>query len=236
MAAEMNSHIEAQLLEVKEKIAEAALKANREPDEVKLIAVSKTFPAEAVVSAYEAGQRAFGENRVLELADKKAVLPDDIEWHMIGHLQSNKALKAVENAAWIHSVDSVKLLERLERLDSEQGCRPKILLEINVSGEASKFGTDDFSMAMNLAHEAFSCENLDFKGLMTMAPFGAEENELREVFAGLRELRDRMETELGTKLPELSMGMSQDFEQAIAEGATMVRIGTAIFGKRDYKL
>ena len=226
-------YVKEQLLQVREAVASAALKSGRKAADVKLLAVSKTFPDEAVLAAYEAGQRLFGENKVQELELKAPVLPSDIQWHLIGHLQSNKALKAVTLAHSIHSVDSVKLLQRLDRLAGENKCRPDILLELNISGEESKFGAGD-KEAMLLASEAVKAPNLSFRGLMTMAPFDVDEKTLRTVFSGLRKLRDLMENEFAVKLPELSMGMSGDYPTAIEEGSTLVRIGTAIFGKRDY--
>ena len=224
-------YIQENLIEIRERIISAAEKAGRDPQSVKLIAVSKTFPAEAVESAYDAGQRLFGENKVQDLASKNAALPKDIEWHMIGHLQSNKAKLAVENADYIHAVDSVKLLKKIDRLAGELARSPKVLIEVNISGEESKFGADTEQLK-DLARVALQCENITVAGLMTMAPFGVPENELRLVFNSLRKLRDSLQDEFGLKLPELSMGMSGDFEIAIEEGATMVRIGTSIFGKR----
>jgi len=228
------NHISPQIDEVRTRISDAAIKAGRDPQSVKLIAVSKTFPVDAVDAAYEASQHLFGENKVQELEVKVPALPDDIEWHMIGHLQSNKAVKAVRLADYIHAVDSVKLVSRIDRLAGEAGTKPKILLEINVSGEESKFGATDESAALSLAKAASECRNAQFVGLMTMAPYGSTSDELRTVFSSLRKLRDKMEEELDITLPELSMGMSSDFEIAIEEGATFVRVGTAIFGKRDY--
>lgn len=224
-------YIQENLKEVRGLVAAAAEKAGRDPKSVKLIAVSKTFPSEAVQSAYDVGQRRFGENKVQDLAFKNAALPKDIEWHMIGHLQGNKAKLAVENADYIHAVDSVKLLKRIDRLAGELGRSPKVLLEINISGEESKFGADTESVK-DLAKEAANCENITVAGLMTMAPFGVSEMELRFVFSSLRKLRENLEAEFDLDLPELSMGMSGDFEIAIEEGATMVRVGTSIFGKR----
>lgn len=230
------NHIKEQLAEIRSSIKEAAKSAGRNPAEVKLVAVSKTFPPEAVSMAYSEGQRIFGENKVQELEVKCPALPGDIEWHLIGHLQSNKALKAINLASWIHSVDSIKLLKRIDRLAEENSLKPNILLELNISGEGSKFGLTDEKAAMDLAEAAVECKNISFKGLMTMAPFDAEENELRNVFSGLRGLRDRIEKKFSVKLPELSMGMSSDYKIAIEEGATFVRIGTAIFGKRSYAI
>jgi pyridoxal phosphate enzyme (YggS family) len=173
----------------------------------------------------------FGENRVQELSEKVPALSQDIEWHLIGHLQGNKVSKAVELADLIHSVDSEKLLRRIDRIAGELGKRQKILLELNISGEQSKFG-ETADAAASLVSLALSLPNIDLQGFMTMAPFGAEECELRKVFSTLREFRNNMEKEFNVSLPELSMGMSSDYEYAIAEGATIVRIGTAIFGKR----
>lgn len=228
------NHIPEQLEEVRQRIADAVIKAGRAPESVKLIAVSKTFPVEAVAKAYSAEQRLFGENKVQELEVKVPAMPEDAEWHLIGHLQSNKVVKAVVLADYIHAVDSEKLVKRIDRLAGEAGTAPKILLEVNVSGEESKFGLTENDDAIALAKIAAECEHAQFVGLMTMAPYGATQEELREVFSGLRKLRDTMENELDIELPELSMGMSSDFEIAIEEGATFVRVGTAIFGKRDY--
>ena len=174
----------------------------------------------------------FGENRVQELAEKAPVLPDDIQWHIIGHLQSNKAAKAAELAHWVHSVDSEKLLNKLQAGAEAANRTLNILLEVNWTGEESKSGIRGADEALRLAEMAVSCKNLNLRGLMTMAEFDATEARLRETFSGVRELRDRMERELGLTLPELSMGMSGDFREAILEGATIVRIGTAIFGRR----
>jgi PLP dependent protein len=228
------SHIPRQLAGIKERIATAAEAAGRAPGDVTLVAVSKTFPASDIQTAYDSGQIVFGENRIHELTEKVPALPSDIQWHMIGHLQSNKAARAVELADYIHSVDTTKLVNRLDRYAGELGKAPKILLEINVSRESTKFGADD-SEVMSLAEAAVACRNIQTVGLMTMAPFGASEYELRTVFSGLRKLRDWIQVETGLLLPELSMGMSGDFEAAIAEGATLVRIGSAIFGNRDYQ-
>ena len=224
-------HIAVNLSEVQEMVIAAAEKSGRAPESVKLIAVSKTFPAAAVLKAYELGQRRFGENKVQELALKSSELPQDIQWHMIGHLQGNKVKLAVENADYIHAVDSVKLLQRIDRLAGELGRSPKILLEINISGEESKFGANT-GLARELLENAAECKNTQVVGLMTMAPFGVPEQELRSIFGSLRQLRDALQTEFKLDLPELSMGMSGDFEIAIEEGATMVRIGTLLFGRR----
>ena len=215
-------------------VAQAASDANRKPGEVRLLAVSKTFPAEDIRTVFESGQIRFGENKVQELQSKVPALPPEIEWHLIGHLQSNKAAKAVEYAHWIHSVDSVKLAEKIASAAEKLNKKIKLLLEINISGEESKFGLHSFDDAAPVAEAALKCPQLELCGLMTMAEPGVSEMRLRSTFAGLRTLRDRMETEFKIPMPELSMGMTSDYREAILEGATIVRIGTAIFGGRDY--
>ena len=221
------------ITQIRAKIAEYAIASGRAADAVRLLAVSKTFPAADIAEAREtASQFMFGENRVQELAEKAPVLPDDIQWHIIGHLQSNKAAKAAELAHWVHSVDSEKLLNKLQAGAEAANRTLNILLEVNWTGEESKTGIRSADEALRLAEKAMFCKNLNLRGLMTMAEFDATEARLRETFSGVRELRDRMERELGQTLPELSMGMSGDFREAILEGATIVRIGTAIFGRR----
>ncbi|MEA4862822.1 MAG: YggS family pyridoxal phosphate-dependent enzyme [Victivallaceae bacterium] len=190
-----------------------------------LVAVSKTFPASDIQEIYDCGQRSFGESRASELAEKVKSLPADIEWHFIGHLQSNKVKAVVEYSSWIHAVDSLKLLERIDRIAGELGKRPKLLLEVNVSGEESKFGLRPEELAELLAFKPEHCEVV---GLMTMAPDGAPEPELRRIFTTLAGLAKSV------GLPELSMGMSGDYPIAVECGATMVRVGSAIFGRREY--
>lgn len=219
------------LQRVQDRMAAAAARAGRRADDVRLIAVTKTLPAEAVLEAYAAGQRLFGENRVQELAAKAPRLPADCQWHLIGHLQANKVRHALPHAAWLHALDSLELIQRTDRIAGEEGRRPVVLLEVNVSGEATKFGAAPGTVPA-LAEAALRSPHLELRGLMTMAPYGASEAELHRVFGGLRGLRDRLAAALGAPLPELSMGMSGDFEAAIAEGATLVRVGTAIFGAR----
>lgn len=221
---------------VRASVADAAAAAGRTPADVTLLAVSKTFPAEDIAEAYSAGgQRAFGENRVQELEEKAPRLPADIQWHLIGHLQRNKVRAALKYAAWIHSVDSPELFRRIEEIAAETGKSPKLLLEVNISGEESKFGfrpEDAVRLLQTLPSELPA----PVVGFMTMAPFGATREELQAVFGGLRELRDKCRTLTGMPLNELSMGMSGDFDTAIACGSTMVRVGTAIFGHRTVKL
>lgn len=195
---------------------------------VRLVAVTKTRPPAMIKEAYRAGIRDFGENRIQDLADKVPLLPADIEWHFIGHLQRNKVRSAVRLATWIDSVDSLELLERIERIAGEEGCSPRILLQVNISGEASKSGLEpeDCEAVLGFARD---CRNLLCQGLMTMAPDRVEVARLRQIFGGLRKLRDDLSQRLAIDLPELSMGMSGDYETAIREGATMVRLGSAIF-------
>ena len=219
---------------VLESVCRAAQDAGRTPDSVRLLAVSKTFPPEDIRAVFEAGQLCFGENKVQELQTKVPVLSPEIEWHLIGHLQSNKAAKAVEYASWIHSVDSVHLAQKIAGAAERLNKKVKILLEVNISGEESKFGLHSFEDTAPVAEMLLTASNLELAGLMTMAEPGVPEARLRSTFAGLRELRDRLETEFRIRLPELSMGMTSDFREAILEGSTMVRIGTAIFGGRDY--
>ena len=205
----------------------------RPGDAVKILAVSKTFPLEAIREAYDCNVRMFGENKIQELADKVANLPKDIEWHFIGHLQSNKAAKAVELAHWIHSVDSLKLLNKLDRCAGEQNKRPVILLEVN-SGEAAKSGVS-YEELPELARAAANAENLDFRGLMTMAPLCDDPAVWLNAFKKLAAARDELEKSLQISLPELSMGMTGDFTQAVAAGSSMIRIGSRLFGNRIYK-
>lgn len=227
----MYFYIKNNLNNFKELLCGYAQSVHRDPATIKLLAVSKTFPADAVKAAYESGQRMFGENKVQELEAKHKLLPSDIEWHLIGHLQANKVAAAVEIASYIHSVDSEKLLNRINRIAGEIGKKQKILLEVNISGEESKFGLTAFDVE-SCTEIALKSEHIELKGLMTMAPFEMESKSIRKVFSDLRCLRDSLELKFNVSLPELSMGMSSDFKEAIAEGSTIVRIGTSIFGKR----
>lgn len=213
------------------RIAAACARAGRPRDSVTLVAVSKTQPPEVVADAAAAGLRVFGENRVQEAAAKIPQCPGHLSWHLVGHLQSNKAYAACELFEVIHSVDSVRLLQLVDRACDELGKRMKILLEVNVSGEGSKFGLrpDDVPATLEAAN---GLPRVEVCGLMTMPPFAPEPEQARSHFRRLRELRDRWSAETGTALPELSMGMSGDFEVAIEEGSTWIRVGTAIFGER----
>ena len=224
--------------EVRQRIAAAARRVGRNPPEVTLMAVSKTFAPERIREAYAAGLRVFGENRVQEFAGKARTLTDlrDAEWHMIGHLQTNKAAKAVELFTAVDSVDSLRLAGRLNDSAQQIGKKLGVLIEVNVGGEAAKSGMPPESPElMELLQSAPSLEHLEFRGLMTIPPFAEDPQQARPYFRKLRELRDRI---LARKLPTirmgvLSMGMSHDFEVAIEEGSTCVRIGTAIFGERN---
>lgn len=197
-------------------------------ENVRLVAVSKTVPSETIKVAYDAGQRIFGENRIDVLASKVEVLPTDIEWHFIGNLQSRKLRQIIQNSSWIHSVDTLDKIGKIDRICGEENKPVKFLIQVNVSGEEAKHGFTP-SNAREAIERALKCENATCCGLMTMAPFVGDEDELREVFAGLRKLRDELEIGLDCKLPELSMGMSNDYEIALQEGATMIRVGSSIF-------
>lgn len=214
---------------VDERITAACGKAGRERGSVKLIAVSKTKLAEAVLEAAEAGQILFGENRVQEAQAKIPRCPGGLQWHLIGHLQSNKARMAASGIfRMIHSVDSEKLIGLL---DEYTAVPLPVLIQVNVSGEGSKEGCTPDGAAL-LIEAANRCSKVEVHGLMTIPPFTPDPEKARTHFANLRKLRDRLQQETGTPLPELSMGMSHDFEIAIEEGATCVRVGSGIFGSR----
>src|SRR6202166_1820667 len=222
---------------VRERVAEAARRAGRRPEDIALMAVSKTHPPERIREAHAAGLRLFGENRVQEFAGKAAALADlpGVEWHMIGHLQTNKAGKAAELFGAVDSVDSVKLAEKLDATARNLGKKLGVLIEINVGGEAAKGGlAPDSDELEALLKAAPRLEALEFRGLMTIPPFTDDAEDARPYFRAVRELRDAI---TARKLPAvglgvLSMGMSHDFEAAIEEGSTCVRVGTAIFGQR----
>ncbi len=224
------SEIAQNLERVREQIAAAASKAGRVADGVQLIAVSKTHEAEKVRAAFDAGQEIFGESRVQEARAKIPQLPSAVRWQFIGRLQKNKVRHALPLFEMFHSVDSLALAQAMNRIADEEGLRLRVLLEVNVAGEGSKIGfsSDDVRAAWE---ELNSLGRLSIEGLMTIPPFGESESS-RPHFVALRELRERMEREFDVRLPELSMGMSHDFGVAIEEGATYVRVGTAIFGKR----
>lgn len=221
---------------VEDRIVAACRSAGRDRAEVKLMAVSKTHPAEAIQEAAEAGVRLFGENRVQEFEAKRAGVPGDVEVHLIGHLQSNKAAKAAAIFSGIDTVDSLRLLERLDVAAKHLDRRLPVLLEIKLSGEATKSGFDPAGTELCETFErAADFEYARVRGLMTIAPLDENPEAARACFRRLRELRDEWSRRYsGVDLHELSMGMSGDFEIAIEEGSTLVRIGTALFGAREY--
>jgi PLP dependent protein len=230
-----SSHVARHLEEVRQRIAKAAADASRDVSTITLLAVSKTFPAEDVRAAFDAGQRAFGENYVQEAVAKITELADlrgEIEWHFIGPLQSNKTKVVAENFDWVHSVDRLKIAERLSDQRPDSMPRLNVCLQINVSGEDSKSGVapDD---ALALAHQIAALPRLRLRGLMAIPEPAGTLDEQRAPHRRLREIMDTLRAD-GLELDTLSMGMSADIEPAILEGATMVRIGTAIFGARDY--
>ncbi|MDD3275806.1 MAG: YggS family pyridoxal phosphate-dependent enzyme [Kiritimatiellales bacterium] len=214
---------------VEKRICAACEKAGRKRDEVTLVAVSKTKPAEVVIEAADAGQILFGENKVQEAQNKIPLCPGSLQWHLIGHLQSNKARMAASGIfRMIHSVDSEKLLRAL---DEYTAVPLPVLIQVNVSGEGSKDGCPPDEAAA-LIEAANRCSKVEVHGLMTIPPFTPDPEKARVHFSNLRKLRDRLQQETGTPLPELSMGMSHDFEIAIEEGATFIRVGSDIFGSR----
>lgn len=218
--------------EVRAKIAAACERAGRDPSEVEIVAVTKTHGAETVEEARAAGLSIVGENKVQEAMWKKAASASGPEWHLIGHLQGNKVRHALATFDAIHSVDSAKLADRIEQVAEDAGASPRILLEVNVSGEKSKSGMRPDEVEGVLRHIAEACPRITVEGLMTMAPFSGNPEDARPFFRALRELRDKAEADLGISLPRLSMGMSGDYEVAVEEGATWVRLGTVLFGER----
>ena len=218
--------------EICAKIDAACKRAGRDPSEVEIVAVTKTHGAETVDEAWECGLGIIGENKVQEAAWKKPASKAGPSWHLIGHLQSNKVRPALELFDVIHSVDSLKLVDRIEAVAEETGARPAVLLEVNVSGEKSKSGMTPAEAAPVLRHILECCPRIAVEGLMTMAPFSENPEDARPYFRRLRELRDSLEAELEISLPRLSMGMSGDYEVAVEEGATWVRLGTVLFGER----
>ena len=230
----MAEGIKENLARVRAEIREAATRVGRRPDAVKLITVSKTFDAATVQQAVDAGALDLGENRVQEAASKVGLVKGDgLRWHLIGHLQSNKARLAVKTFDVIHTVDSVELTERLDRICGEEGRRLDVLVQLDLGHEATKTGADARDLAAIIA-ALDRAEHLSLKGLMTLPPLFEDAEQARPFFRRLRELRDDVNRERPPerRLTELSMGMSHDFHVAIEEGATMVRVGTAVFGAR----
>ena len=218
---------------VRNRIKEHCEKAGRKPEEVTLIAVSKTKPIEALKEAYEAGARDFGENKVQELMDKIPMMPSDIRWHMIGHLQRNKVKYVIGKVFLIHGVDSVRLAEEISKESVKQGVTTNILMEVNVAMEETKFGIST-EEAISMAEEISKLPGISLQGLMTIAPYVANAEENREIFAKLRQLAVDISAKNidNVTMNVLSMGMTGDYEVATEEGATYVRVGTGIFGER----
>jgi pyridoxal phosphate enzyme (YggS family) len=227
------SSIAENLDRVREQIAIAAAKSGRSAADVELVAITKTHPAEKVREAIEASQTLFGESRVQEARAKIPELPSAIRWHFVGHLQKNKIRHALSLFELIQSVDSLVLAQDINRIAEEEGLHPRGLLEVNVAGEGSKFG-----FAPNLREQMetlLALQRLSIEGLMCIPPIAEEAEASRKYFVQLRDLRDSLQNEFNAALPKLSMGMTSDFIVAVEEGATLVRVGTAIFGERSRK-
>ena len=219
---------------IRVQIAEAATRSGRNAEDVTLIAVSKTHSPETILEAVDAGQLLFGENRVQEARSKMPLLPSRLRWHLIGHLQSNKIRQALPAFERLHGIDTLELARDVNRVAGDLGLCPKEFLEVNVAGESSKFGFKPEALRTAM-EELLTLDRVCIDGLMTIPPFATEPEASRCYFAALRELRDRLAQEFRAPLPELSMGMSGDFGVAIEEGATFVRVGTALFGERRGK-
>ena len=225
--------IPANLAHINARIQAAAENAGRDPASVRLVAVSKTRPAQDIIAACQAGHTLFGENYIQELVPKLEEIKEAVEWHFIGHLQSNKVKYIAGQVALIHSVDRISLATELDRQWGKLGKLCNILIQVNISGEATKSGTTETG-AIQLVRECALLPNIRIKGLMTMPPFFDDPDAARPYFAELRRLSEVIDAQhiVGVEMGELSMGMSGDFEAAIQEGATLVRVGTAIFGER----
>src|SRR6266436_668498 len=219
------------LMRVREQIAQAAAKAGSVADEVALVAITKTHPADKVREAIEAGHNLFGESRVQEARAKIPELPSNLRWHFVGHLQKNKVRHALPLFELFHGVDSLALAQEMNRIAAEEGGHPCVLLEVNVAEEGSKFGFKPETLRAEM-ESLLALPRLSILGLMTIPPLAEEAEASRKFFGQLRELRDSLEKEFDLRLPHLSMGMTQDFWIAVEEGATLVRVGTAIFGER----
>jgi pyridoxal phosphate enzyme (YggS family) len=216
---------------VGQQIAHASAKAGRAIDEIELVAITKTHPAEKVREAIEAGQTLFGESRVQEARAKIPELSSNLRWHFVGHLQKNKIRHALALFELFHGVDSLALAQEINRVAADEGMHPRVLLEVNVAGEGSKFGFSPHKLREQM-EELLALPRLSILGLMCIPPVAEEAEASRKYFAQLRELRDRLQIEFRVDLAQLSMGMTQDYPVAVEEGATLVRVGTAIFGER----
>jgi PLP dependent protein len=222
------------LEKVRRRLADVAAKSGRSVDDVDLVAISKTHEAEKVREAIEAGQTLFGESRVQEARVKIPELPSNLRWHFVGHLQKNKIRHALPLFELFHSVDSLALAQEMNRIAEEEGLHPRVLIEVNVAGEGSKFGFDPDKLRAEM-EPLLAFSRLSILGLMTIPPIAEEPEASRKFFVKLRELRDRLQAEFRVDLAQLSMGMTQDYAIAVEEGATLVRVGTAIFGERSRK-
>lgn len=217
---------------VRAQIAQAAAKSGRSIEDVDLVAISKTHDAEKVREAIEAGQTLFGESRVQEARVKIPDLPSSAHWHFVGHLQKNKIRHALPLFELIHSIDSLALAEDMNQIAEEEGLHPRVLLEVNVAGEGSKFGFQPDKLRAEM-ESLLALPRLSILGLMCIPPISDEAEASRKYFVALRELRDQLQSEFHVDLAQLSMGMTQDYAVAVEEGATLVRVGTAIFGERS---
>jgi pyridoxal phosphate enzyme (YggS family) len=229
--------IAANIAAIRQRISAAAVAAGRNPADVSLLAVSKTFSADHVRAAYAAGQRDFGENKVQEGLQKIGETAElEIRWHLIGHLQSNKVRKAAPAFAAIHAIDSVELLRRVDAAAADAGAAPDLFIQVDLAGEATKFGAPEADVPA-IARAAQECRAARLRGLMLLPPWSDDPEQARPYFRRLRDLRERLVTDGIDRagLRDLSMGMSHDFEVAIQEGATLVRVGTAIFGQRNVR-
>jgi PLP dependent protein len=216
---------------VREQVATAAQKSGRSVDDIELVAVSKTHDVSRVREAVEAGQQLFGESRVQEARVKIPDLPSNLRWHFIGHLQRNKIRHALPLFELFHGIDSLDLAQDMDRISDEEGVRPRVLVEVNVAGEGSKFGFKPDQLQRDM-ESLLELPRVTVEGLMTIPPLAPEAEASRQFFVRLRELRDQLEKQFQLNLPNLSMGMTNDFTIAIEEGATLIRVGTAIFGER----
>ena len=216
---------------VRGQITQAAAKAGRSANDVELVAITKTHPAEKVREAVDAGHTLFGESRVQEARAKIPELPSNLRWHFVGHLQKNKIRHALPLFELFHGVDSLALAQEINRIAAEEGGHPRVLLEVNVAEEGSKFGFKTESLRAEM-ESLLTLPRLSIEGLMCIPPLADEAEASRKYFVQLRELRDSLEKEFDLTLPHLSMGMTNDFPVAVEEGATLVRVGTAIFGER----
>jgi len=217
---------------VREQIAQALAKTGRSNEDVELVAISKTHDAEKVREAVEAGQTLFGESKVQEARTKIPELPSNLRWHFVGHLQKNKIRHALPLFELVQSVDSLALAQEINRIAEEDGLHPRVLIEVNVAGEGSKFGFPPEKLREEM-ESLLALPRLSILGLMCIPPIADEAEASRKYFVEVREMRDRIQTEFHVDLAQLSMGMTQDYAVAVEEGATLVRVGTAIFGERS---